>query len=146
AHHAVIFQPEDRLMWVSATPYQLGEIVAYDLGAVFERLALLDGNAVLATDSLNIPADPCIESADFENYENFRIRMRNLEDAIAAGTTVPDAELLAFQQLNPMLWKTDFLIGEYYRGKRRYDMALDHYRLAASREVTTKADSVLIQK
>lgn len=146
AHHAVIFQPEDRLMWVSSAPYQLGEFVAYDLDAVFERLALLDGNAVLATDSLNIPADPFIESADFENYENFRIRMRTLEDAIAAGTAVPDAELLAFRQLNPMFWKTDFLIGEYHRGKRHYDRALDHYRLAASREVTTKADSVLIQK
>ena len=112
AHHAVIFQPEDRRMWVAAAPYQLGEFVAYDLDEVFGRLAALDADAAVATDSLNIPADPFALSADFENYEKFRVRRRNLEAAIAAGTPVPDAELRDFQQLNPAFWKTDLLIGE----------------------------------
>lgn len=146
AHHAVIFQPEDRLMWVATAPYQLGEFVAYDLVDVFKRLALLDTDVALTTDSLNIPADPFAQSADFKNYEKFRVQMRNLEAAIAAGATVSDAALRDFQQLNPMFWKTDFLIGEYYRSQHRHADALRHYRLAASREVTTKADSALIQK
>lgn len=146
AHHAVIFQPEDRLMWVSAAPYQLGEFVAYDLDDVFGRLAALNTDMVLAVDSLNIPADPFTGSADFRHYEEFRVQMRNLEAAIAMETVVSETELHDFQQLNPMFWKTDFLIGEYYRGQRRYADALRHYRLAANREVTTKADSALIQK
>lgn len=146
AHHAVIFQPEDRRMWVAAAPYQLGAFVAYDLDDVFERLAALDANAMLAVDSLTIPADPFARSADFVNYEKFRVRMRNLEAAIEAGTTVSDAELRDLQQLNPAFWKANFLIGEYYRGERRYADALHHYRLAAGKEVTTKLDSVLIQK
>lgn len=146
AHHAVIFQPEDRRMWVATAPYQLGEFVAYDLDEVFERLAVRDTDAPLATDALNIPADPFAMSADFRHYEEFRVRLRNLEDAIADGTPVPDDKLLDFQRLNPMYWKTDFLIGEYYRGQHRYADALKHYRLAASLEVTTKVDSALIQK
>ncbi|MGV3764387.1 C45 family autoproteolytic acyltransferase/hydolase [Parapedobacter sp.] len=146
AHHAVIFQPEDRRMWVAAAPYQLGEFVAYDLDEVFKRLASMDTDMALATDSLNIAADPFALSADFGRYEEFRVEMRNLEAAIATGTEVPDTALRDFQQLNPMFWKTDFLIGEYYRGRRRYADALRHYRRAASREVTTKADSTLIQK
>ncbi len=146
AHHAVIFQPEDRRMWVATAPYQLGEFVAYDLVEVFGRLATLDVEVSLATDSLNIPADPFASSVDFRHYEEFRTQMRNLEAAIAAETAVSDAELLDFRQLNPMFWKADFLIGEYYLGKRRYADALRHYRWAASKEVTTKPDRVLIRK
>ncbi|MEC3879317.1 C45 family peptidase [Parapedobacter sp. 10938] len=146
AHHAVIFQPEDRRMWVAAAPYQLGEFVAYDLDEVFARLASMDTDVPLATDSLNISADPFALSADFRHYEEFRVQMRNLEAAIATEEEVPDTELRNFQQLNPMFWKTDFLIGEYYRGQHRKADALRHYQLAASREVTTKADSLLIQK
>ncbi len=146
AHHAVIFQPEDRRMWVAAAPYQLGEFVAYDLNEVFDRLTTLGADAAWATDSLNIPADPFASSVEFKNYEKFRVQMRNLEAAIAAGTNVSDAELHDFQQLNPTFWKTDFLIGEYYRGERRYADALRHYRLAASKAVTTKVDEVLIAK
>src|SRR3546814_14178543 len=74
AHHAVIFQPEDRRMWVAANPYQLGEFVAYDLDEVFEQLATLDAEKPLAADSLNIPADPFAASADFQHNEEFRDR------------------------------------------------------------------------
>ena len=147
AHHAVIFQPEDRRMWVATSPYQLGEFVAYDLDEVFTRLAARDAEAPLAADSLNIPADPFVLSADFRHYEEFRVQMCILEAAVAEeGTLVSDAELLDFQRLNPMFWKTDFVIGEYYRTRHRYGDALRHYRLAASREVTTAEDRRLIEK
>src|SRR5690606_963794 len=90
AHHAGIFQPEDRRMWVAAAPYQLGEFVAYDLDEVFERLASMNTDGALAADSLNIPADPFALSADFRHYEEFRVEMRNLEAAIAMETVVSE--------------------------------------------------------
>src|SRR5690606_6606295 len=85
AHHAVIFQPADRLMWVSANPYQLGEFVAYDLDEVFRRMedpqSDPDGTAApadLASTALNIPADPFAGSVDFENYQAFRTLRREV--------------------------------------------------------------------
>lgn len=146
AHHAVVFQPEDGLMWVSSAPYQLGEFVAYDLNAVFSRLASDDQDTALAIDTLKIAADAFVHSTDFENYEEFRVQMRNLEASIAAGAMVTDEELLDFLQLNPEFWKVDFLVGEYLYGRREYDKALHYFRSAASKEVTTSMDRELIQK
>ncbi|GGG82999.1 acyl-CoA--6-aminopenicillanic acid acyl-transferase [Parapedobacter pyrenivorans] len=146
AHHAVVFQPEDRLMWVSSTPYQLGEFVAYDLDAVFRQLGSREKDITLAVDTLNIASDAFVESTDFENYEEFRVQMRNLETAIEKGLAVPDEALNDFMQLNPAFWKTSFLIGEYLYEQRKYDRALHYFQVSASKEVATLRDKDLIRK
>ncbi len=146
AHHAVIFQPEDRLMWVSAAPYQLGEFVAYDLDEVFRRLASSDADTMLAIDSLTIAEDAFVHSVDFENYEEFRGQMRNLEAAIVTQTAVTDEELRDFLQLNPEFWKASFLVGEYLYRRGEYERALHYFRLSASKELTTLPDRRLIEK
>lgn len=146
AHHAVVFQPEDRRMWVSTAPYQLGEFVAYDLDSVFNRTPSLRGDVSLALPEFNIASDPFAHSADFGNYEHFRVQMRNLEAAIATGERWTDEALGHFVALNPGLWKGSFLVGEYYYQRRRYAEALRYYRQAASREVATEPDRKLITK
>lgn len=146
AHHGVIFQPADRIMWVSANPYQLGEFVAYQLDEVFQRASLADSDTIWATNALNIPEDPFVHSADFENYQSFRMQMQELEVAIAAGMQVPDSAIAALLRLNPEFWKTSFLIGEYHFKQKHYAEALSYFRQAASKEVTTAPDRRLIEK
>src|SRR5690606_1171012 len=75
AHHAVIFKPAEKLMWVSANPYQLGEFVAYDLDEVFENSKLNEWNVSVSIDSLSIPEDEFLLSQEFENYRLFRKKM-----------------------------------------------------------------------
>ncbi|MGK0389431.1 MAG: hypothetical protein ACI94Y_002171 [Maribacter sp.] len=37
AHHAIIFKPKERIVWVSVPPYMLGGFVAYDLDKIFNQ-------------------------------------------------------------------------------------------------------------
>ncbi len=146
AHHAVIFQPEDRRMWVSSHPYQLGTFVAYDLEEVFKRFPTMSRDTAIAIGAWNISEDAFVHSVEFRNYEAFRVEVRELEAKLAAKETVDEEELAYFEQLNPDLWKTHFLVGEYYFGQRNYVDALRHYRLALQKEVTTLPDRLLIEK
>ncbi len=146
AHHAVIFQPEDRIMWVSSNPYQLGEFVAYDLNEVFTRFPTMGQDTMVATNTLNIPEDVFIHSVEFKNYESFRIAIRELEAKIATKQTASEDEIKRFQHMNPDFWKTHFTVGEYYRSQGQYREALRCYHMARSKEVTTEPDKELIEK
>jgi Predicted choloylglycine hydrolase len=146
AHHAVIFQPEDRLLWVSANPYQLGAFVAYDLKTVFSRMDTMSMSLPLDEAGLRIPEDPFMHTDTFASYEIFRQQTRTLEAAIADGVQIDDTVLADFVARNPEFWKAHFLVGEYFKKRGRYHEALRYFRAAIHKEVTTVPDRRLIEK
>ncbi len=146
AHHAVIFQPEDRMLWVSANPYQLGAFVAYNLDSVFSRMDTLSMALPVDEAGLRIPADPFVHTDTFKNYEIFRHQTLTLEAAIEGGERIDDTVLTGFIARNPDFWKAYFLVGEYYKRHRRYKEALHYFRVALSKEVTTVPDRRLIER
>ncbi len=146
AHHAVIFQPEDRLLWVSTNPYQLGAFVAYDLKTVFDRMDTLSVAQSVDEVGLRIPEDPFLHTQAFRDYEAFRHEVRQVGEAIRTGAQIEEEKLTTFIAYNPDFWKTYFWVAEYYREQRQYAQALQYFQLAASKEVTTEADQRLIEK
>ncbi|MCB0756531.1 MAG: peptidase C45, partial [Flavobacteriales bacterium] len=74
AHHGIVFQPEKRLMWVSANPFQLGDFYCYDLNRIFssEKKA-----GYASVDSLKIDADPFMNSEDFAKFLRYK-ELKNL--------------------------------------------------------------------
>ena len=146
AHHAVIFQPDDRMMWVSSSPYQLGAFVAYDLSKVFGEFSVLEGDTAIATDALNIPEDGFTHSIEFRDYEAFRMKMREMKTKIAEKEKISDEDIVHFQRLNTDFWKTHFTIGEYYVSQRQYAEALPYYEEAQRKVVTTEPDKKRIEK
>ncbi len=72
AHHSVIFKPDERLMWVSTYPFQLGQYVCYDLRKIFGEAESLDIKNEVITDSLTISPDSFLFSKQYQNFNEYK--------------------------------------------------------------------------
>lgn len=132
AHHAVIFKPGSLHMWVSNSPYQLGAFDAYDLKAIFEQQQAAEPDA-----KLTIPADSLIHSPLFQNYLHFKQLKPQIERAIQTKKELPVDLCHNFEHLNPNLWLTHSLLGDYYYSQKDWEKALHYYEIAGSKEISS---------
>lgn len=139
AHHGIIFQPEKRLVWISANPYQLGEFVCYDLNKIFDTNLQQAGHSI-STAALNIPQDPFINSKAYQDYEQYRISDRIIDHKLKIGELITELEWHNYQQLNPLFWEVYYKKGKYYFDQKRYSEALIQFQRANALEVTTAVD------
>lgn len=143
AHHAVVFQPEDGLMWVSANPYQLGEFVAYDLHAVFAKMDAGVVRQSTSIDSLRVEADAFLETPAYRDYQAFRKETARIGEK---NTYISDEAISAYIALNPDFWLAYKTAGDYYYRNRQYARAAEYYELALAKEVTTQTDREALEK
>lgn len=144
AHHGVIFKPEQRLVWVSANPYQMGEFICYDLNKVFSQQHPVSGS--MATSDLNIPADPFLQSEAYQNYEQFRIEDRIMDTMLKNKTGMTEEFVKKYQSLNPDFWLVYYKPGKYYFDNQNYASAKNEFELALTKEITTLTAKKEIQK
>lgn len=145
AHHAVIFKPEEGLVWVSSSPYQLGEFVAYDLNIIFDDKNHPKGTS-FAIAKHNIPRDDFADSPAFYNYEKFRMYSRKIESAIAKSKRVDPAFIDEYVNLNPDYWVAYNNVATYYYQQKWYQAAKVYYEKALTKEITTIVDQRAIEK
>lgn len=139
AHHSVIFRPEERQVWVSANPYQLGEYVAYDLDEIFSQKH--NGNIIsLGIDSLAIPQDEFVNSQEYKNYEAYRVEDHKVDLDIKNKTNLESSRLRAYQALNPDFWVVYYKAGVYFYNKGYYTAAQKEFEKALTKEITTLPD------
>lgn len=144
-HHSVIFMPEQRLMWVSTAPYQLGEFVAYDLNSIFNQKKV--PNRSVGIDSLLIAQDSFALSTDFKNYVKFRQLKKELTLLAQNGTSYTSEEekkAALIIELNPDYYHAYELAGNFYKAKQNYQKAISAYATALSKEVATATERTLI--
>ena len=143
AHHAVIFKPEQLMVWVSSNPYQLGEFVAYDLNEVFGKM---DGDfTVSVKESAIIPKDDFLNTKEYADYEKFRILDRKLDEVLKEKLTLEAGFAKEYQNLNPDFWLVYSKIGEYYFQKGWYKAAEIEFKKALEKEITTVPDRKKIE-
>lgn len=110
AHHGIIFKPEEKLVWVSSSPYQLGEFVCYDLEKIFNS----DFQGVISaqTQERNIPKSKFLSTKEYENYEKYRILEHKIEIDLNTNKIIDSQSVMQLENLNPDYWKAYFIIGK----------------------------------
>jgi hypothetical protein len=139
AHHAVIFKPQDRLMWVSANPFQCGEFVCYNLDSVFAKAKTIDKEKDINVAGLTIAADPFLKTEAYQNFLHFK----NLKHYIQFITKASDNIVLspqfenAFIRSNPESYYMYQILGNYYAARKNNAKAIEYYNLALTKEIAT---------
>lgn len=110
AHHGIIFKPEEKLVWVSSSPYQLGEFVCYDLEKIFN--SDFQGIISAQTQERNIPKSKFLSTKEYENYEKYRILEHKIETDLNINKIIDSQSVMQLEKLNPDYWKAYFIIGK----------------------------------
>ncbi|WP_228412019.1 C45 family autoproteolytic acyltransferase/hydolase [Chryseobacterium sp. KLBC 52] len=145
AHHAVIFSPQKKLVWVSSNPYQLGEFVCYDLTEIFSGKQL--SQSLLAKTELNIARDPFADSEEFQHYELSKLYGKEINEAADdKNTLLTDDVIPSYQAMNPDFWLVYYQSGKYYFSKKEYSKAKMEFEKALTKEITTVPDRKDVEK
>ena len=138
SHHSIVFEPKKRLVWVSTSPWQLGQYVAYDLNKVFSLKGMKKDQEIFEQ-SLTVPADTFLSIAAYRNFTAFR----RFKQRIANNETINTDSLVA---TNPQYYHAYVLAGDYQFKKEQYQKALQYYQLALTKVVATKIEENRIRK
>ena len=139
AHHAVIFKPQDKLMWVSANPFQCGKFICYNLDSVFAKAPSLNLNTSINIDSLTIPEDSFLSSKTYQQF----LRFKQIKSYVIFITKKTNHVVLnknienAFINSNPESYYMYQLLGDYYSSQNANDKAILFYKLALTKECAT---------
>ncbi|ROH96407.1 acyl-CoA--6-aminopenicillanic acid acyl-transferase [Chryseobacterium daecheongense] len=146
AHHAVIFSPQKKLVWVSSNPYQLGEFVCYDLNEIFSGKRLKRGE--FAASQFNIAKDPFADSEEFVKYEQYKMMNTEMTHAIDNNDHIAltDDFISYYQSLNPDFWVVYYQTGKYYYQLKDYQKAKAEFEKALTKEITTLPDKENVEK
>ncbi|WP_276379242.1 C45 family peptidase [Flavobacterium sp. H4147] len=144
AHHGIIFKPKEKLVWISANPYQLGEFVCYDLDSVFGKRK--NDFKSFQIENLNIAKDPFLKTTAFQNYKKFKIEDRKMDSFLDKKETISPEFIQNYQSLNPDYWVVYYKAGLYFYQKKEFKQAQLNFEKALTKEITTLPEKQQIEK
>lgn len=139
AHHSVIFMPDSLRIWVSTSPWQLGEFVCYDLRKIFSMNGLKQDEE-LADEAHNIAPDSFLQTKTFHDFMAFR-----KEKALIAKGQVNKLDISGFINENPAYYDTYRIVGDYLFSKNDKKKAIAYYEMALRKEVPTNEEKNAIR-
>jgi isopenicillin-N N-acyltransferase like protein len=146
AHHAVIFSPQDRLVWVSTQPFQLGEFICYDLTKVFAEAPSLKTNKEINETQLDVLPDTFLQSKGYKNFCLFKKIKNYIRFCSKHNLNIDNDILKAFVESNPNSYYTYQIIGDYYKKMHETKTAVKYYTTALGKDVATNKEREEIQK
>jgi isopenicillin-N N-acyltransferase-like protein len=136
AHHAVVFKPASLIVWVSASPYQLGKFVAYDLKKVFSlsREQIISDQEIY-TGELTVPADTFLLSKEYSGYLEYLRMTEELKELSGNKMPLPPGFVNKYILSNPMCYLTYSNLADYYMTMKDFKSASGYYQNSLSKEV-----------
>lgn len=118
SHHAVIFKPVQRIIWVSTAPWQLGKMVKYDLNKLFN----LSSNHI-KENFKDIPADS-VQINEFEpKVRDFRKMSKLLSKKTSEKISADEEFVSSYIMINPYFFQTYTNLGENFLSSGDYSSA-----------------------
>lgn len=136
AHHAIVFKPARQLVWVSASPYQLGKFVAYDLNKVFSLTReQIISNHEIYTSELTVPVDTFLYSKQYSSYKEYLRMSEELKEYSGSRKSLPSGFEEKYILSNPMFYLTYSHLADYYQNMKDYGRAYGYCQKALSMQV-----------
>lgn len=148
AHHAVIFKPEDKLMWVSANPFQCGEFVCYNLDSVFNKADHLQKDELINDPNFTIEKDEFLSTKSYQNFLHFK-QLKNYIQFITKKSprSILDTKFEQFFiQSNPESYYTYQILGDYHASRKNKGQAIKYYKIALTKEIATLQEKKQIEE
>ncbi len=146
AHHSVIFKPQELKMWVTTSPWQMGEFVMYDLAEIFGKMDSTKITVSSVDAALSIESDAGLFSGTYANVLDYRRIKDEIGSAMRKGETVDPQVLEIFLQTNAEYYYTYELLGDYYFSQDKPTEALRYWQTALTKEIPRLGDKENIEK
>lgn len=143
AHHSVIFQPRELRMWVSSSPWQLGEYVCYDLNEVFNDTCVCPVSYALCVH--NIPMDSGLVENDYDRVIRYRTQYAEIRESIDKGEQLSEDYIEQFINNNPFHFQTYNIVGDYMESINQPQHAIEYWEKALSLEIPRMGEREEIQ-
>ncbi len=149
AHHSVIFKPQEKKVWISANPYQLGQYLAYDLDDVFTTYTPLTENRVIIDTNLTLAADTFLRSQEYQNYLLFKNMRKEIHHIISrkgkGEWSLEKSEI--FIRSNPEFYEVYSLLGDLHMARKEFLQAEQYYTQSLEKEVVSlKERKTILEK
>lgn len=145
AHHSVIFQPEKLLIWVSTSPWQSGQYVAYDLKKIFHSDSIPIATEVYIPE-LTIPADSFMQQPEFQQLLTYKQLTPLLHKKTKAKEPVEDSLLKEYEASNPSFYNVYEVLGDYYEVLRQPQLAVSYWEKALTKPIPKQQERERIQQ
>jgi len=145
AHHGIIFKPQEKKVWVSAAPFQLGTFVAYDLDEIFASPDSFATKTAYLEDE-NIASDEFLLSEDYKQFLQYKNTLSAIQDKIKSKSAITDIEFDELIALNKNYYYPWFLAGNFYYEKRKFEPALSYFSKAIKLEIPQESTYNEIQE
>jgi isopenicillin-N N-acyltransferase-like protein len=138
AHHSIVFEPQKLKVWVSTSPWQLGEFVCYDLKKVFALKGMKKDQEIIDS-SLTIAPDTFLNTQTYKSFVAYRNIVKRVNDNKKVD---PDSLIIN----NPQYYNAYIVAGDYSFKLNQFNKARGYYQHSLTKVIATKEEEASVRQ